>query len=100
MRNIEDMPNEELYEFVQNYIADKIAKDPQMVRYTYYELTVRLNLSEKGLDRFLRCSRIILEELDYKVYLTGERFRYKNANRIVEINEHMIAIKEDEEDFC
>ena len=96
MVNLENMTNKDFFEFVENFIADKITINPQLVRYTYYELRVKLNLTEKGLDRFLKCSKIILEELNYKVFFTGARFKFENANRVVETNEYMIAIKDGE----
>lgn len=96
MNDIENMSNEELFEFVEDYIADKITRNPKEIRYTYYELKIKLNLNEKGIDRFLRCSKIILEELGYQVFFTGARFKFENADRIVESNEFMISIKEEE----
>lgn len=96
MTNIENMTNKELFEFVENYIADKIVENKKIVRYTYYELKVKLNLSEKELNRFLRCSKIILEELNYQVFFTGARFKFENADRIVETNEFLIGIKDEE----
>lgn len=96
MVDLENMANKEFFEFVENFIADKIAVNPKLVRYTYYELRVKLNLTEKGLDRFLKCSKIILEELNYNVFFTGARFKFENADRVVETNEYMIAIKDEE----
>ena len=96
MTNIENMTNKELFEFVENYIADKIVENKKIVRYTYYELKVKLNLSEKELNIFLRCSKIILEELNYQVFFTGARFKFENADRIVETNEFLIGIKDEE----
>lgn len=96
MNDFENMTNEELFEYVEDFVAEKLAKNPKMIRYTYYELKVKLNLTEKGLDRFLRCSKIILEELNYKVFFTGAKFNFENAARVVETNEYMIAIKDEE----
>jgi len=96
MKNIESMNNKELFDFIEEYISNKIIENENIVRYSYYELSVKMNLNEKELDRFLRCSKIILEELKYKVFFTGAKFVYENANRVVETNEYMIAIKEEE----
>lgn len=38
---------------------------------------------------------ITFENKNYKVYFTGERFEYQNANRMVQANELMLAIKDD-----
>ena len=93
---LENMANKDFFEFVENFIADKIAVSPRLVRYTYYELRVKLNLTENGLDRFLKCSKIILEELNYNVFFTGARFKFDEADRVVETNEYMIAVKDDQ----
>lgn len=99
MNDFENMTNEELFEYVEEFIAEKIAKNPKIVRFTYFELKVKRNLTEKGLDRFLRCSKIILEELNYQVYFTGARFQFENANRVVETNEYLIGIKDEENEL-
>lgn len=99
MNIIENMSNEEFFNYVEEFIADKIARNSKIVRYTYYELKIKLNLSEEGLDRFLKCSKIILEQLGYKVFFTGARFKFENADRVVETNEFLIGIKDDENEF-
>lgn len=58
-----EMKNEELFEFIKNYIADKIETNNDEVRYSYFELKVKMDMDENDIDRFLKCSRIILEGL-------------------------------------
>ncbi len=58
-----EMKNEELFKYIQNYIAEKIERNSDEVRYSYFELKIKLNMNENEIDRFLKCSRIILEEL-------------------------------------
>lgn len=96
MKSLKEMTNQELFGFVENYIEDKIRKDEKIVRYSYFELSVKLNLDDKLLDKFLKYSKIILEELHYQVFFTGAKFVYENADRVVESNEYMIAVKEEE----
>lgn len=91
-----ELKNEELFEYIKNYIADKIEKNSDEVRYSYFELKVKMNMDESDIDKFLKYSRNILEDLDYKVYFTGAKFEYKNAKRTVEDNELMIAVKDGE----
>lgn len=91
-----EMKNEELYEFVRKYIVNKIEKNNDEVRYSYFELKVKMDMDERDIDRFLKCSRIILEEHNYRVYFTGAKFEFKNAKRTVEDNEFMIAVKDGE----
>lgn len=83
-------------QFAENYIQDKISKNKYEIIYTFYELRVKNNLSEEEVDEFLRLNKIRLENLGYKVFFTGARFVYQNANRTVQPNQFMVAIKENE----
>lgn len=82
--------------FVINYINNKIkeSKNENFIRYTFYELRIKNNLSEKEIDRFLKINKDYFENKDYDVYFTGAKFTYKNASMTVQPNELMIAIKE------
>lgn len=81
-------------QFVEDYIQYKISKNENEIIYTFYELRVKNNLSEAEVDEFLRLNKIRLENLGYKVFFTGAKFVYQNANRTVQPNEFMVAIKE------
>lgn len=81
-------------QYVEEYLNYKISQNENEIIYTFYELRVKNNLSEEDIDEFLRLNKIRLENLGYKVYFTGAKFVYKNANRTVQSNEYMIAIKE------
>ena len=98
MNFIDNMTNEKLFDFVEKYIVDKITQNSKIVRYSYYELKVKLDLNDKVLDKFLKYSKIILDGLGYQVFFTGARFKFENADRVVESNEFMIAIKQENED--
>lgn len=82
-------------EYVEKYLNYKMSQNENEIIYTFYELRVKCDLSESEIDEFLRLNKIRLENLNYKVYFTGAKFVYKNANRTVQPNEYMIAIKED-----
>lgn len=41
-----EMKNEELFDFIKNYIADKIEKNSDEVRYSYFELKVKMDMDE------------------------------------------------------
>ena len=81
--------------FVIDYINIKLkeSKDENYIRYTFYELRVKNNLSEKDIDRFLEINKNYFENKGYNVYFTGAKFTYKEANMTVQPNELMIAIK-------
>ena len=82
--------------FVINYISSKIkeSENENFIRYTFYELRVKNNLSEEEVDRFLKINKDYFENKGYSVFFTGAKFVYKNANMTVQPNELMIAIKE------
>ena len=83
-------------QFVENLINEKMIINENEIVFTFYELRVKHNLSEEQVDKFLALCKTRLEGLYYKVYFTGAKFTYKNANRTVQDNELMVAIKEKE----
>ena len=82
-------------QFIENYWQDKLGED--CIVCTFYDLRVKHNLSESEVDEFLQLSRNKLENNGYDVYFTGAKFVYQNANRTVQDNEFMVAIKEKED---
>lgn len=81
-------------EEITELIDSKIEKAPNCIIFTWFEIRVRKNLTEEQTDEFLRLARNRLENLNYKVYFTGAKFVYENANRTVQDNELLIAIKD------
>jgi len=81
-------------EEITELIDSKIEKNPNCIVFTWFEIRVRKNLTEEQTDEFLRLARNRLENLNYKVYFTGAKFVYENANRTVQDNELLIAIKD------
>lgn len=81
-------------QFIENLINSKMNINQNEIIFTFYELRVKHNLTEEQVDEFLALSKTRLENLDYKVFFTGAKFTYKNANRTVQDNELMVAIKE------
>lgn len=80
--------------FITDYIDQKIRENENMVVFSFYEIRIKLDLSEEQTDEFLKLSRTRLENMGYKVYFTGAKFVYENTPKIVEDNELMVAIKE------
>ena len=87
------MTDKELKSFTINYISSKEKENPNYIRYTFYELRIKNNLSEAEVDEFLRMNKDYFENKGYNVYFTGARFVYNNANMTVQPNEMMIAFK-------
>ncbi len=90
------MNEKEIINLIEITLKDKLNKDSYFIRYTFYELRVKLNLSEVELYHFLRLIKIKLENLGYKVYFTGDKYIFNETNKQVEENELLIAIKEQE----
>ena len=79
--------------FALNYISAKLKENYRFIRYTFYELRVKNNLSEEDTDEFLRLAMTYLENKGYEVYIGNSRYTYNNANQNVQPNELLIAFK-------
>lgn len=88
------MTEKELKQFTKELIESKEIENTNYIRYSYYELKGKDNLTEKEIDYVLKSSRDYFENKGYKVYFTNAEFEYQNVKRKVEINEYMIAFKE------
>lgn len=80
--------------FIDDYISNKIAENEEFVRFTFYELRVKNNLSVEETSKFLELAKNKFENMKYKVFFTGDRYNYQNLDRLVQDNELMIAVKE------
>lgn len=80
--------------FITNYIDNKISQNTNFIRFTFYELRIKNNLSEEDTDKFLRLAMTYLENKGYEVYIGNSRYTYNNANQNVQPNELLIAFKE------
>lgn len=79
---------------ITEYLDNKIEKNENIIEVTFFEVRVKMNLSEEETQEFLRLCKTRLENLGYQVFFTGARYNYGGKNKIVEINNLMIAIKE------
>ena len=77
------------------FLDSKIAVREDEIVITYYELRVKMGLSETETTAFLSYCTTRLKNLGYKVYTTGQQFQHQKAHRTVQTNELMIAIKEE-----
>ena len=82
--------------FIIKYIDKKLkeSEDENYIRYTFYELRIKNNLTDEEIDRFLKINKDYFENKGYNVFFTGAKFTYRDVNLIVKDNELMIAIKE------
>ena len=82
--------------FITEYIDKKVNENQEFIRYTFYELRVKNNLSEEEVEDFLDVNKDYFENKGYKVYFTGNKYEYKGQTKQVEQNELMVAIKNKE----
>ena len=91
------MNDKELEAFIINFInkkeKEKENENKDYIEYSYYELKVKANLSEKQIDEVLRVSRDYFENKNYSVYFTNAEFEYNGQKRKVETNDYMVAVK-------
>ena len=96
------MTQRQILNLVETTLIDKIIKDPNYIKYSYFEVNVRYpqeyDLSKQDIGSFLHLLRAKLKEKNYKVYTEGQKFEYNNAKHTVQSNELVIAIKEEKED--
>lgn len=91
--NIEIGEDKMTMEYVSNYIDKKINEDPQFIRFTFYELRVKENLSESDMLHLIALAEQRLRNNKYLTYRTGQQYTLGGQTKIVESNELLIAIK-------
>ena len=82
-------------ELCTKLLDSKMAENENFIRFTFYELRVKYNLSEEDTDDFLRLCMIYLENKGYEVYVGNTRYNYNNSTQNVQPNELLIAFKND-----
>ena len=75
-----------------DFVNVKITKNNDIVKFSYFEIKIKMNMDEEDIDRFLKCSKIILEDQGYQVYQLGEKYNFEGEQRKVEDNEFLVAI--------
>ena len=86
-------------EYIDDYINKKLAENEEFIVFTYYELRIKSNLAKNEVDNFLKLAQTKLENIDFRVYATGEQYVYAGNVEIVKENELMVAIKNIREDI-
>lgn len=78
---------------VDSYLNYKLDENADFILLTFYELRVKLNLSQADTNEFINLSAIRLKNIGYNVYFTGQEYLYNNENKFVKSNELLVAIK-------
>lgn len=78
---------------VDSYLNYKLDENDNYILLTFYELRVKLGLSQIDTNEFLNLSAIRLKNIGYDVYFTGQEYDFNGEHRIVKDNELLVAIK-------
>ncbi|MBQ6991474.1 MAG: hypothetical protein IJN50_00925 [Clostridia bacterium] len=79
---------------IRKSIDKKIEQNEKIIKYTYYELRVKEDKSIEDTELFIKYAKMILENLNYSVYTTGQFYSYQGENKYIDINELLVAIKQ------
>lgn len=81
---------------ISDNIDKKISRNNKFIKYTFYELRIRKNLSEAEMYSFISLANTRLRNLGYSTYRTGQKYYYDYKEQIVKDNELLVAIKNKE----
>ena len=80
-------------QFVTDYLDEKIKENEEFIVCTFFDVIVKHNLPQLDEKEFVNEAKIKLENMDYKVFLSGDEYTFKYERRIVKENEYFVAIK-------
>ncbi len=80
-------------QFISDIIDKKMDENPEFIKFTFYELRVKENLSEDDTNTFLSLAAQRLENNRYLIYKTGDTYTLNGKQKKVESNELLVAIK-------
>ena len=78
---------------VDSYLNYKLDENSDFILLTFYELRVKLDLSQTDTNEFINLPAIRLKNIGYNVYFTGQEYEYNEEHKIVKDNELLVAIK-------
>ena len=78
---------------VDSYLNHKLDENSDFILLTFYELRIKLDLSQADTNEFLNLSAIRLKNIGYNVYFTGQEYEYNEKHQIEKDNELLVAIK-------
>ena len=87
------MTKKEIIELIETTLNEKMKKNEDYIRYSFFEVNVKYKLSEEDKKIFLELLKIKLENNNYNIYMEGQKFKYNDAEITVQSNEELIAIK-------
>lgn len=79
---------------ITEYLDNKIEENSKKVVFTFYELRIKMDLTEPTIEKFLRLSETRLINLGYRTYRPGEVYGFEGETQEVKENELLVAVKE------
>ena len=71
------MNDQSIINLIEITLEEKMNENDEFIKYTFYEIRVKYNLTEQETERFLELIRMKLLNENYQVYFTGDKFEYK-----------------------
>lgn len=88
------MTEKEIINLIETTLQEKIDKNENFIKYSFYEVNVKYHLNPDEKSIFLLLLKTKLKNNNYKIYLEGQKYEYNGITKIVEKNETLIAIKQ------
>lgn len=79
---------------ITEYLDNKIEQNSKRLIFTFYELRIKMDLTEPTVEKFLCLSETRLINLGYHTYKQGDIYEYQGEKIAVKENELLVAIKE------
>lgn len=80
---------------IDEYLENKLKKDRNRVVYTFYEVRIKQNLKAEESLNYIHLVATKLENIGYKVYRTGQDYKYKGKDYKVDSNELLVAVRKE-----
>lgn len=91
---MEDIRKRKLMYLIDKLIDEKLLKDKNFLRFSFYEVRVKGEVTSEEENEFLKLAQTKLNNMRYTVYFQDQEFIYNDARIRVQPNELLIAIKE------
>lgn len=88
------LTEKELMCLIDRLIEEKIEKNQEFLRFTFYEVMVKEKVPNSQENEFNMLAKNKLNNMRYIVYLQDQEFIYNEAKMRVQPNELLIAVKE------
>lgn len=88
------MTEKEIINLIETTLQEKIDKNENFIKYSFFEVNVKYHLNPDEKSIFLLLLKTKLKNNNYKIYLEGQKYEYNGITKIVEKNETLIAIKQ------